>query len=409
MPLYLYDDAQARTFEPFAATRPVSELCAGAMLTRQRWVHLAGMPAAGSLAAPHLRDFAEPGAPPVVDRVPAGSWIANSRCVPAAAAWPAADILLCLGRVAAVRAARPAEARECEAGRLALDALAPPGGTRAEIGGRWIEAVWDYVGGLPEQLAADIPVVAAALTLDDAAQGAVTRIGGHPLYLERGATVEPHVVFDLRAGPVLVRRGATVQAFTRVVGPCAVGEGSTVVADRIAASSIGERCKVHGELSVSIVLGYTNKSHDGFVGHSYLGRWVNIGAGTITSNLKNTYGAVQLWTPGGVRDTGLTFLGSLIGDYARTGIGMRLTTGTVIGAGANVIGASAPKYVPPFAWGDAGGDGTGDGYDTFALDKFIEVAARQMARREVALDEGGRRHLTSTHAHALTARGSPAR
>ena len=104
-------------------------------------------------------------------------------------------------------------------------------------------------------------------------------------------------MFDVTAGPILVRRGAIVQAFTRVVGPCAIGDGSVVAGDRIAASSIGERCKVHGELSVSIVMGYTNKSHDGFVGHSYLGRWVNLGAGTITSNLKNTYGPVQLWTP----------------------------------------------------------------------------------------------------------------
>ncbi len=79
---------------------------------------------------------------------------------------------------------------------------------------------------------------------------------------------------------------------------------------------------------------------------------MNLGAGTITSNLKNTYGPVQLWTPGGVRDTGLTFLGALIGDYARTGIGVRLTTGTVVGAGANIFGGAAPKTVPPFAWGD---------------------------------------------------------
>ncbi len=164
--------------------------------------------------------------------------------------------------------------------------------------------------------------------------------------------IEPYTVFDVTAGPILVRRGATVQAFTRVVGPCAIGEGSAVVGDRIAGSSIGERCKVHGELSTSIVMGYSNKSHDGFVGHSYLGRWVNLGAGTITSNLKNTYGPVQLWTPDGMRTTGETFLGAFIGDYARTGIGTRLTTGTVMGAGANVFPPGfAPKVIPPFAWG----------------------------------------------------------
>ena len=85
---------------------------------------------------------------------------------------------------------------------------------------------------------------------------------------------------------------------------------------------------MHGELSNSILIGHANKGHDGFVGHSILGRWVNLGAGTITSNLKNTYGTVQLWTPDGVRETGLQFLGTLFGDHAKTGIGLRLTTGT---------------------------------------------------------------------------------
>ena len=102
-------------------------------------------------------------------------------------------------------------------------------------------------------------------------------------------------------------------------------------------------CKVRGELSNTIFLGYSNKGHDGFVGHSYLGRWVNLGAGTITSNLKNTYGTVSLWTPDGVRDTGLQFLGTLFGDHVKTGIGLRLTTGTVLGAGANVYGIDAAQ------------------------------------------------------------------
>jgi UDP-N-acetylglucosamine diphosphorylase / glucose-1-phosphate thymidylyltransferase / UDP-N-acetylgalactosamine diphosphorylase / glucosamine-1-phosphate N-acetyltransferase / galactosamine-1-phosphate N-acetyltransferase len=87
----------------------------------------------------------------------------------------------------------------------------------------------------------------------------------------------------------------------------------------VAVCSIGERAKVHGELSVTIVIGHANKGHDGFVGHSVIGRWANLGAGTITSNLKNSYGGVALWTPDGVQDTGLQFLGSLLGDHVKTG------------------------------------------------------------------------------------------
>ena len=101
------------------------------------------------------------------------------------------------------------------------------------------------------------------------------------------------------------------------------------------------------------MIGHANKGHDGFVGHSILGRWANLGAGTITSNLKNSYGTVTLRTSQGDRDTGMQFLGSLIGDHVKTGIGTRLTTGCILGAGANVFGSMMPpKLVPPFAWGE---------------------------------------------------------
>jgi hypothetical protein len=145
-------------------------------------------------------------------------------------------------------------------------------------------------------------------------------------------------------------------------------------------------------MSNSIMIGHANKGHDGFVGHSYLGRWVNLGAGTITSNLKNTYGPVSLWTPHGMRDTGMQFLGTMFGDHAKTGIGTSLTTGTVLGAGANVFGAqSPPKAVPPFAWG------TAPPYAVYRLDKFLQVAERVMARRHVTLTERARLQLAASH------------
>ncbi len=199
-------------------------------------------------------------------------------------------------------------------------------------------------------------------------------------------------MFDVTAGPVVVRRGATVQAFTRVVGPCYIGEHSLVTADRISGCAIGDHCRVHGEISASILIGHANKSHDGFVGHSYFGRWVNLGAGTTTSNLKNTYGTVALWTPDGVRDTGLQFLGTLFGDHAKTGIGLQLTTGTVVGAGANVYDRMPPKYVPPFAWGGSAP------YDTYDAARFATVAERVMARRQVQLSPAMREVLAAAHA-----------
>lgn len=389
MALYLYDDERARAFAPFALTRPVSELRAGAVLIRHRWESAAGEKASGSIVPAHLHDFEELDAPSAArGELPLGSIVANSRCVVSLGAIPRdVETWICGGRVAAVRLARAVRVRDLGEGRVALDELAGAGGEVQDVGGRWMDEVWDFIRDLGAQLTEDIAAVGP--NLETAIPEHAVVIGAHPLYVEIGAHVEPQVCFDLTAGPILVLRGATVQAFTRLVGPCAVGEGSTVVGDRIANCAIGDLCKVRGETSSTIMLGHSNKGHEGFVGHSYLGRWVNLGAGTTTSNLKNTYGTVSLWTPGGTRDTGLQFLGTLFGDHVKTGIGLRLTTGTVLGAGANVFDRMPPKLVAPFAWGGE------MPYGRFELAKFLAVAERMMARRHVVLGARGRRQLTA--------------
>jgi hypothetical protein len=139
-----------------------------------------------------------------------------------------------------------------------------------------------------------------------------------------------------------------------------------------------------------VFLGYANKAHDGFVGHSVVGRWVNLAAGTITSNLKNTYGPVRLEVAGAAIDTGLINLGALVGDHAKTAIGTLLPTGCVIGAGASVFApVRAPKYVPPFAWG-----GEGDGAtERLTRDGFLRIAERVLPRRDVAMDDATRAAL----------------
>jgi hypothetical protein len=150
------------------------------------------------------------------------------------------------------------------------------------------------------------------------------------------------------------------------------------------------RCNVKGELSNAIFTGYCNKGHDGFVGHTVLGHWVNLGAGTTTSNLKNTYGEVQLELNGTRVKTGRQFLGSLIGDHAKTAIGTMLPTGTVIGAGASVFGGGpVPKEVPPFAWGI-------EGTERLHLDGFLTIAERVMPRRDVAFTAERRAALSAT-------------
>lgn len=378
--LFLYDDATARAFEPFALTRPTSELRAGAVLLRERWEYALGLKAAGIVSAPHLEHFEEPWSPSVVrGALPKGSLVANSRFAVALSRIESADVYRAGERVVAVRLDRAVDAKELAGKPLSLEGLAKKGARATEVRGRWIEHVWDFIAHLSPMLNEDLYVLCKGVKEPQ-----------RLVFLEQGGTIETQVFFDVSGGPVLVRQGATVQAFTRVVGPCVIGAGSTVGVDRISGSAIGEGCRVHGELSASILLGHTNKSHDGFVGHSYLGRWVNLGAGTTTSNLKNTYGTVQLWTPDGDKDTGQQFLGAFFGDHAKTGIGTQLTTGTVIGAGANIYGSDMPAgVVPPFAWGD------GAPYETYRLDKFLEVARRVMERRNVTLSDRQVRQLTA--------------
>ncbi len=207
-----------------------------------------------------------------------------------------------------------------------------------------------------------------------------------------GARVEPCAVLDTREGPIWLDDGAQVRAFTRLAGPAYVGRGSTVLGGTLEAVSIGDVCKIRGEFAESVCLGWVNKAHDGHIGHAYLGAWVNLGAETTNSDLKNNYGTVRVWTPEGERDTGEIKIGCFLGDHVKTGIGLLINTGTVVGAGSNLYGALLPpKYVPPFSWG------TGDDLTEYRADRFLEVAKQAMSRRDVALTDAAAAQLRRAH------------
>jgi hypothetical protein len=155
-------------------------------------------------------------------------------------------------------------------------------------------------------------------------------------------------------------------------------------------SVFGPECRVRGEIASSVFLGYGNKAHEGFVGHSVVGHWVNLGAGTTTSNLKNTYGPVRLEVEGARIETGRSNLGTLFGDHAKTAVGTMLPTGAVVGAGANVFGATVtPKYVPAFSWGCGG--------ERLSEEGFLTVARRVLARRDVAWSDARQSSLRRTY------------
>jgi UDP-N-acetylglucosamine diphosphorylase / glucose-1-phosphate thymidylyltransferase / UDP-N-acetylgalactosamine diphosphorylase / glucosamine-1-phosphate N-acetyltransferase / galactosamine-1-phosphate N-acetyltransferase len=421
--LVLYDDARARTFEPFASTRPVSEMVAGFAPIRERWKVALQPSEVQFIAGDRMLDFDEgDDTSAATGVIPTGSIIVNSRCVPelpkditrASDRAATCSLWRCGDQVAAVRLRAPLDVSALRDGGVTLDELHAGTGAIGEVKGWWLEEVWDFIRLLPDQLASDIAQFAAQPSTMSRMEhyrppAHATVMGDYPIIVIgptanapslAKAVIEPHVVLDASAGPIMIQSGAHIRSFTRINGPCYIGRGVAVMGGDIVASSIGDVCKVRGELSSTIILGHSNKGHDGFVGHSYLGRWVNLGAGTITSNLKNTYGNVALWTPSGTRDTGLQFLGTLFGDHVKTGIGLRLTTGTVLGAGANVYGNMPPKVVAPFSWGDA------PPYSTYRADKFVETAERMMSRRHVELSERARRHLAAVYAGRWKASGS---
>ena len=143
---------------------------------------------------------------------------------------------------------------------------------------------------------------------------------------------------------------------------------------------MGQQCKVGGEVEETIFQRFSNKQHDGFLGHAFVGEWCNFGADTNNSDLKNNYSTVSVWSEGAWRDSGSMFVGLMMGDHAKTGINSSLNTGTVVGVSCNLFGAGLPpKFVPSFSWGSA------DALTTYQLDKALETAERVMARRNVTL------------------------
>ena len=195
------------------------------------------------------------------------------------------------------------------------------------------------------------------------------------------ARVGAQVVLDASEGPIWIDDGATVMHNSVIVGPAYVGKESTI---KIGAkiyenTALGPVCKIGGEVEGTIVQGYSNKQHDGFLGHAYLGSWVNLGADTNNSDLKNNYGPITVFLNGRPVQTGKQFLGLIMGDHSKTGINTMFNTGTVVGVNCNIFGAEMPpKFVPSFSWG-----GGGTGFQPYRLDKAMDVARVVMGRRNV--------------------------
>ncbi len=374
----LEPNAPGPEWAPFAGARPIAELRVGAFRIWERWSRLVGTDEV-SVISPATPGFAD------VDslRVVSGASVVGPAIV---ARSTFAPIGFELPMVAGIQG--------YASGGLTVAWLLGPDepwrGPREvadpiELKGLRLRGTTDLITGTERLLEDDC---ASFRDQPGVVPAGCVVIGDASLLVVGNASVEPHVIFDVRKGPIVLEVDSAVRAGSRLEGPIYVGPHSWILGGAVRHCAIGPHCRVHGEVANSVFLGYANKSHDGFVGHSVIGQWVNLGAGTITSNLKNTYGEVRLDLPTGRLDTGRTNLGTLFGDHAKTAIGTLLSTGTVVGTGANVVAPAVPRYVRPFAWGP---------HDRQTLEGFLTVARRVLPRRGVDLTPEILGSLTSIH------------
>lgn len=379
MHVLLFDDPAIRPhLLPFTFTRPVAALRCGILTLAEKWQHRLGAPTVGYLTQPYLQA-----------KFPAGE-VAGPALVINGAVCP--DDLL----VRQVQALAPGQGLYCDETLVAAHLA-----DASQIA----ELIQD---GLREQVEVAEPVVVisrpwhlflrngveirrdfALLTKGRTSQpvGDAHTIVYAPenIFIEEGVKIRA-AILNAENGPIYLGKNSQIHEGAIVKGPLALCEGShlNVGAKLRGDNTIGPFCKVGGEIANSILLGYSNKGHEGYLGNSVIGEWCNLGADTNTSNLKNNYAPVKIWSHVAHRfvDTGQTFCGLMMGDHGKAGINTMFNTGTVVGVGANIFGAGFPRtFIPSFSWGGP------SGFETFRLPKFAEVAERVLSRRALSYDE----------------------
>lgn len=250
---------------------------------------------------------------------------------------------------------------------------------------RWIDQVWKIFQFNAEQIRMDYALITAGRKSSGVQDKHTIVYNESAIFIEEGVSVRA-AVLNAEDGPIYIGKNSVVQEGALIKGPFALCEGSTVNmgAKMRGDTTVGPHSKVGGEVSNSVIFGYSNKGHDGFIGNTVIGEWCNLGADTNTSNLKNNYENVKLWNyaKGGFADTGLQFCGLMMGDHSKCGINTMFNTGTVVGVSSNIFGDGFPRnFIPSFSWGGA------NGFTTYQIKKAYETAQKVMERRKVALDD----------------------
>jgi len=251
---------------------------------------------------------------------------------------------------------------------------------QTEVEAYLFEYPWHLIQKNGEEISSDLKLISPKVT-DNNFPG-VHFINKENIFIGNNVDVKPNVVLDATDGPIFIDDEVTIYPNTYIVGSSYIGKKSIVKANTqiYQDTSIGPVCKVGGEIENSIIHSYSNKQHEGFLGHAYLGSWINIGASSNNSDLKNDYSKIKVILNGEEVDTGTNFMGLIMGDHSKCAINTAFNTGTVIGVSCNIYGSGfPPKYVPSFSWGGA------EGLREYHLRKAIEVAKIVKSRRNISM------------------------
>lgn len=357
----LFDDADCAHLQPLTLSRSAADCRWGILTIREKWEKATGL-------NPHIHTA------PYLQAL-YGVWShplkVNSRVLPSSAL------------IDAIAALKPGEALYCKDLRIAIHGNEENQAISFEENLEVLRFPWDLFSHNHRELKRDFELIThnrVSAPLDSSNRV----IGSHPVFLEEGAQAMC-AIFNTTEGPVYIGKNAEVQEGCLLRGPFSLGDFSQLkMGARIyTGTTIGPHCKVGGEVNNSVIFGYSNKAHEGFLGNAVIGEWCNLGADTNNSNLKNNYAEVKVWSYPHNRfvATGLQFCGLIMGDHSKSGINTMFNTGTVVGFSSNIFGSGFPRnFIPSFTWGGAGGT------EVYTVKKALETAEKVMNRRGIELD-----------------------
>lgn len=367
MNLILFDGPERNHLLPLTFTRPVADLRVGIMTIKEKWEKRLETKAS-YITQPELAGLF-PTVATSENTLINGSVCPDMRLLAKVVELKKGQALV-KGDV--LIAAILAEERIADVNQMDLLEKVEYGGDITQIA-----RPWDIFSKNGEELERDFNFLTDGRTSEPISK--TNTVIGDRIFLEPGAVVEASIL-NATSGPIYLAADSEIMEGSIVRGGLALCEHATLKmgAKIYGPTTVGPHSKVGGEVSNSVITGYSNKGHDGFLGNSVLGEWCNLGADTNTSNLKNNYDQVKLWsyTRGGFERTGLQFCGLIMGDHSKCGINTMFNTGTVVGVSANIFGSGFPRnFVPSFAWGGA------SGFTEYKVDKALATMQRVMERR----------------------------